>query len=316
MTEPSRPTVKRLFCLSGNRCAYPGCPRQLVDAATGTVVGKICHIKSRNDTGPRWDASQTDEQRHSFENLILLCGPHHDIIDDRRNLRSFSPEVLQGYKSRHEAKQTAETPASDAIVDGLLANLSIAVNVHAGAVVHGQVIGKVDTVINNFGAASQSGGALDRPGDAELDRQTFLRLLRLLPWDGAISFARNHNFDHEFNLKHLEQLWAFEKESEDPAFEFLDSDLEALRVGLLSAVKVFTHDAARGTCRTERPGWAGVPSEWIRSASDEERERFRQAVRNLNALGTAVSKAYDGLVALGRRKLGVQQPHRESDGGA
>ena len=130
LTAPyDRPTVKRLFCLSGNRVPIQR-PRRLVDD-TGTVLGHLCHIKSRRENGPRWDALQSDWQRHSFENLILLCGPCHDRIDDPRNLPLFPVETLLSYKRAHEEKQTIETAATDTIVDGLLAGLSVAINVHA-----------------------------------------------------------------------------------------------------------------------------------------------------------------------------------------
>ena len=80
MKEPSLPTIKKLFALSGNICAFPSCQTPLVEDS-GTVTGKICHIKAKNKNGPRYDKKQTDEERNSYENLILLCGRHHDIID-------------------------------------------------------------------------------------------------------------------------------------------------------------------------------------------------------------------------------------------
>lgn len=43
LAEPSVPAKKRLFALSSNPCAFPGCPAALI--AGETVVAKICHIK-------------------------------------------------------------------------------------------------------------------------------------------------------------------------------------------------------------------------------------------------------------------------------
>lgn len=65
-------TIKRLFALSGNRCAFPGCFNSLVDPP-GKVTGRICHIRGRNTGGQRFDATQTDTERHGFDNLLLLC---------------------------------------------------------------------------------------------------------------------------------------------------------------------------------------------------------------------------------------------------
>jgi hypothetical protein len=78
-TAPGAATVKRLFALSGNRCAFPKCTSLLVDGTK--VVGKICHIKAQSKGGPRYDPNQTQVERHGYDNLILMCGRHHDVID-------------------------------------------------------------------------------------------------------------------------------------------------------------------------------------------------------------------------------------------
>ncbi len=71
--------IKRLFAHSGNRCAFPQCPLGLIQGET--VVGEICHIRAAKPDGPRYDVSQTAEERHGYENLILLCPTHHTVID-------------------------------------------------------------------------------------------------------------------------------------------------------------------------------------------------------------------------------------------
>ena len=97
-TGPSTATIKRLFGVSGNRCAFPKCPSSLVDGKK--VVGKICHIKARNEGGPRFDPNQTAEQRHGYDNLILMCGRHHDVIDDDEE--AYTVEYLHRLKAKHE----------------------------------------------------------------------------------------------------------------------------------------------------------------------------------------------------------------------
>ena len=49
----SVPTLKKLFALSGNECAFPGCKAPMVDAGSGIVVGEICHIKGKSPNGIR-----------------------------------------------------------------------------------------------------------------------------------------------------------------------------------------------------------------------------------------------------------------------
>jgi len=97
-------TLKKLFALSGNSCAFPDCPAPLVDDETDIVIGDICHIKARKPDGPRYDASQTNEERNSYENLIAMCKPHHTIIDHEDTRNEYPVERLLKFKEDHEAQ--------------------------------------------------------------------------------------------------------------------------------------------------------------------------------------------------------------------
>ena len=110
MKAPSDRTIKRLFALSRNQCAYPACQTAIVQP-TGTPTGEICHIKARNTAGPRFDPTQSDEERHEFENLILLCSVHHKIVDDQPE--RFSVELLREMKSIHERNGNCELTQED-----------------------------------------------------------------------------------------------------------------------------------------------------------------------------------------------------------
>lgn len=99
MAEPTEKTIKQLFALSGNICAYPKCQLPIVERA-GTVTGEICHIRARHAGGPRFDASQSEEDRHAFANLILLCRHHHKVIDSEPEL--YTVDALTEMKSIHE----------------------------------------------------------------------------------------------------------------------------------------------------------------------------------------------------------------------
>jgi hypothetical protein len=100
ITRPTNPTIKRLFAKSGNRCAFPKCTHQIVQD-DGTVIGRVCHIKGRSRQGPRYDDSQTPDQRHGFDNLVLMCGNHHTVIDTDEG--SYTVKRLQEIKRAHEA---------------------------------------------------------------------------------------------------------------------------------------------------------------------------------------------------------------------
>ena len=111
MNEPTLSTVKRLFALSSNRCAYPGCQLPIVEDA-GAVTGAVCHIKARSEGGPRYDPKQTPEERHSFANLILLCARHGKLIDSDPNAHTV--EVLTQMKAAQERSGSIELSRSDA----------------------------------------------------------------------------------------------------------------------------------------------------------------------------------------------------------
>lgn len=97
--EPSLTTIKRLFAASSNRCAFPKCSYPIVEG-TGTVTGIICHIRARSCGGPRYDPKQTDEERHSFQNLILMCARHAKLIDSEPE--TFTVALLSQMKEMHE----------------------------------------------------------------------------------------------------------------------------------------------------------------------------------------------------------------------
>jgi ElaB/YqjD/DUF883 family membrane-anchored ribosome-binding protein len=131
MTSPTTATIKRLFAVSGNRCAFPGCTLSLVDAGSGTVLGEICHIAARSPEGPRYDPGQTDEDRHDFDNLVLLCPSHHKIVDE--NPDAYTVEKLCEIKEQHEANQISGIELSDEAAQRMATRLEI----------HGSVSGQV-----------------------------------------------------------------------------------------------------------------------------------------------------------------------------
>lgn len=109
--DPTEATLKKLFALSGNRCAYPSCTTPLVDSRHKTLIAQICHILGKSPGGPRHDPRQSDDQRRAFENLLLLCGPHHKEIDERTE--TWPAPTLFGLKEAHESVVRAQSSAAD-----------------------------------------------------------------------------------------------------------------------------------------------------------------------------------------------------------
>lgn len=120
MVAPSVRTIKRLFGLSSNRCAFPQCDKLMVDAS-GTVLGEVCHIRGDNPGSKRYDQHQSEAERQDFDNLILLCPYHHTLIDGDE--QQFTPEALIRMKQEHE-RSPAPFSISDATAEKAILLLS------------------------------------------------------------------------------------------------------------------------------------------------------------------------------------------------
>ncbi len=92
---------KKLWALSGNRCAICRCELVIKSniSESENIVGEECHIKSKKERGPRYSESD-NEALDSYQNIILLCCTHHTIIDNNRI--EYSVERLKEIKYEHE----------------------------------------------------------------------------------------------------------------------------------------------------------------------------------------------------------------------
>jgi hypothetical protein len=145
-SEPSVQTIKRLFGQSGNLCAFPNCTQPLISGST--VLGKACHIKGRRPGSPRYDAMQDNEERHGYDNLILMCGAHHDVIDSDE--KSYTVERLHEIKSTHlekAAQLSDETSEYGALL--LFSKSAVSINQSGGITAN-------SVVVNNFGVISHN----------------------------------------------------------------------------------------------------------------------------------------------------------------
>lgn len=108
---PSAKDLRILFQQSGNRCAFPGCPRILTDPGTEfddpVIQSDVAHIVAQSPNGPRGDYSLSLEDRDKYDNLILLCPEHHRLIDDQ--FHTYTVERVRQFKADHE-KQVLHAP--------------------------------------------------------------------------------------------------------------------------------------------------------------------------------------------------------------
>lgn len=77
---PTTKTLRELFAKSGNQCAFPDCEHPLIDE-DHNFVANVCHIEDALPGG-RFNNKMTDEERRSYENLILFCYQHHKKTDN------------------------------------------------------------------------------------------------------------------------------------------------------------------------------------------------------------------------------------------
>lgn len=144
---------------------------------------------------------------------------------------------------------------------------------------------------------------LARPEEAAAtDNMVYEALVRVLPWDGSLHFIRHNNFaGFRFELERLKDFNKFEYECESPSFEFMDPDLEGLRVSLRGHILEFKRSIEYETFSTDTIGWNSVPAEW----EHEQSERFEKIVNGLHNAAKLVCDSYDSLVKLATRKLGT-----------
>jgi hypothetical protein len=90
--------------LSGGLCYWPGCPEPIIRHVGGEMyfIGQRVHIRGAYRGSARYDPAMTDEQRRGFANLIMMCKPHHEVIDIRQPDR-YPAEILLRWKAQREA---------------------------------------------------------------------------------------------------------------------------------------------------------------------------------------------------------------------
>lgn len=98
--QPKNKVLRELYSKSGNQCAFPGCNNVIVDK-TGNFVGQICHIEAAEEGGERFNPNMTNEERRSYDNLMLMCYEHHIITN---NVTEYPVSKLKKMKKDHEEK--------------------------------------------------------------------------------------------------------------------------------------------------------------------------------------------------------------------
>ncbi|MBS2967139.1 hypothetical protein KGA66_29190 [Actinocrinis puniceicyclus] len=95
---------RKLFQRSGDMCAFPRCNRALTAQETDSdpvaALGEIAHIVADSPNGPRGSSQLASKERNQYENLILLCNYHHQLIDSQPG--TWTVGRLVAMKQAHE----------------------------------------------------------------------------------------------------------------------------------------------------------------------------------------------------------------------
>jgi hypothetical protein len=106
---PSRavpPTLRvQLVAAAAGRCEFFGCAAFLYEHHVSLVGGNFArdsHIYAFSPDGPRGRVRGRPADIHALENLMLLCGPCHDMID--KNTAQYPVRRLRQFKAMHEQR--------------------------------------------------------------------------------------------------------------------------------------------------------------------------------------------------------------------
>lgn len=97
---PTSDVIRQLYLRSGNQCAFPNCTNKIIDE-NGNFIGQICHIEAAEEGGERFNPNMTNEERRSYDNLMLMCYEHHIVTND---VQKYTVSTLKQMKRDHEAK--------------------------------------------------------------------------------------------------------------------------------------------------------------------------------------------------------------------
>ena len=139
----------------------------------------------------------------------------------------------------------------------------------------------------------------------QLDKELFSKIkTKILPVSGSISFIRTNNFaGFTFRTEYIKDLDSFCQYIEKPDFEFIDRELNIYLEQLKVEISKFQTIIALNTWPIRNPNIDAntVPPEW----EDEQPERFWKVVNEIHSTAGEICKNYDGLIKLGKRKLGI-----------
>jgi HNH endonuclease len=155
---------------------------------------------------------------------------------------------------------------------------------------------------NWYKKVSGSPGSTYSEKSAEVDKAVFALVKSLLNYETTVKFLDRHDFGSPFPHAHLDALDTFIEKMDDPECEFIDTDLEGIRVSLIECVNSFRLFASLNTWPAfMNDKYQSVPPEW----QDTQCERFDRVTDELHDLSKRIVVAHSELTRECRKRLGV-----------
>lgn len=110
--RPKRPklpqrVVAYVWARAAGRCEFLGCNVPIwkdVLTSKEANVADLAHIVAASPDGPRGDPVLSPLLAKDASNIMLLCGTHHGIVDDKQLETIYTIDILRGYKRRHHER--------------------------------------------------------------------------------------------------------------------------------------------------------------------------------------------------------------------
>ena len=115
-------TKEALFMLSRGQCYVPGCGAAVMRRLDGQWRTKahVAHICGLNKDSARFDESVPVPERNGFGNLLLLCKPHHDVVDSKAPEKKYPKETLISWKTAREGEYAGDLLELGAVTEDTL----------------------------------------------------------------------------------------------------------------------------------------------------------------------------------------------------
>jgi hypothetical protein len=299
-------TIKRLFALSGNLCAFPSCKENIVNPK-GTVIGEICHIEAAEPGGERYNPSSNDEYRRSFDNLLLMCSNHHKVTND---VSDFTVAKMTQFKVEHEYRNEQNPyPTSDEIVIEAIKNYMEQNNINQGS--GSQINNQAGT--QHIGTQIGTQNIYNNPASEGIDDQAANDSIR------PINKKLKDNIDklRESASPPTEDVIDFRNDlivkRPSKIYELPITELRFRKENGRIKAEVESHEKLNGKLGELDDDAQELLRDFLKKNDPEKKEVLKQQIKHKGQLQPAIITCDGFLVNGNRRKMILEELYDESD---